>query len=450
MRKHILSSSIIPPSIQFSMMPDDGGGEGGGAGAGEGGEKPKPEEAGLGSAFKGFLTSMKEEAPDSTKGGDPTTADANAKPKDEASAAAEADAAKKKEAPKKKARDPMLDVLGEKKPDEKKPDVPPVDAAKAKEAREAEIAAATKGMSAPAAANFKKLAAERDAAEKKAADIAAEFEKVKAAKPELPSEVKQQLADLEALRAEHAKAMDMLEKIGAERSPAYQTKYVKGRATLIEKATTLVKNLGGDSAAFAAAMELKGKDRSAAMANAMEQMESFDVQRVAAIVTELESLDEEGSKFLGNARESLQAEEQRAQQQEHERRQQLASAQDQTFTAVANGMLSKLPDDHPDAAEVNGLVDKVIAEAKEFLFKSDKFEDFSTAAIAKAMFPVMKQKLSEAAQTIMKLEQQIEDLTNADPDLGSGGGGAGSGGAPQEKSFVERFKGAGQTAGVGA
>lgn len=464
MRK-ILTGSINPPAIRFAMKPDDGGGEGGGASPnGEGGVVADGK---VGSAFQKMISTMQGEDPktaitadppaddkksadDSKKAGDPPAADDAAKQKAEkdAAAAAEAAAAAKEKAKPKTKRDPMLDVLEKKAEPEVKKDDVPIEDPKVKEAQEAEIAAATKGMSSNAAANFRKASELRYAAEAEAAKLKAEVEKLRNVKPELPAEVKAQLAELERLRQEHAATTDILEKIGAERSPAYQQKFVKGKQQLIEKAKGLLVKYGGDAKLFEDAMALHGKDRSAAIARAMEDMETFDQQRVAGVMTEMETLEEEGGKFLGNAREALQAEERLAQQQELERGQQMIQAKTNAFIAKANSILHKLPDDHPDAPEVNGIVEKVIQESQEFLFKGDKFDDFAEAAIARSMFPIMKQKLQDAALTIAKLESQIEELTSADPNLGSGGGGAGNqdGGAGKEQSFIERFKNAGQSA----
>lgn len=436
----ILTNSILPP--KFSIFREDEGG-GGSSGGGEGDGK-------LGSAFSKMLSDMNPEAaaPDPRKDKEPTEAEkvaaAAEKVEKEKSAAAEAEKKKTEDATKKKrGRDPLLDVFegtkADDKKEEKKPD-PAADEA-AKKAREAELETATKGMSGAAAANFRKVATERDDAITKAANLEKELAALKAnpPKPELSAEVQAKLAELEALKKEHGALQELMEKIGVERSPTYQKKFVQGRQNLIEKAKGLVKKYGGDPAAFAEALNLTGKERSDALANAMADMQPFDVQRVAGVMTELESLDDDAAAYLGDARKSLQEEERNAQAQEQAQAAEVGRLREAKFTEVANRMLRKFPDDHPLAAEANALVDAAVVTAKKFLFENTEFDTFAQAAIAHAMFPEMQKRLAAAGEHIARLEQQLEDLAGADPGNGGSGGGAGDGATKDQKDFAGRY-----------
>jgi hypothetical protein len=353
----------------------------------------------------------------------------------------------KGKAPAKKKKDGLLEVLSggaaEKPPEggAGKPD--PTETEKADAARrEAEVAEATKGLSQKAAENFRTVAAARDAAEQRANDLQKQLDTIKTQQPQIPPEVQTKLAKFEALQQEHNSLLEMVEKIGAERSPTYQKKFVQGRANLIGKAAGLVKKYGGDEGQFKAALELQGRERSDALQTAMADMHALDQQRVAAVLTEVESLEEEGASFLGNAKESLLKEEQEAQQIESQRMREMVQQREAGFTEVANKMLHKLPDDHELAAETNPIVDKAIEKARQFLFEGKDFAEFAQASIAYAMFPVMQEKLLAAANTIAELESKLEEYTAADPGNGGSGGGGGGGAATETKGFTERFKGA--------
>lgn len=411
--KKILTGQI-QPTVIFHESPDEGGGDGGGGAATQTEEIPK-----VGSAFSQMIKTMRPDetpaAPDATKpeGDDAAKKAAEDKAKEEAAAKAKETKAKKERKP-----DPLLETLSPSPATEKKEEKAP----ELDEKQKAEIEAATKGMSQKAADHFKTVVSQKDAAERRAITAEAELKKIKEAGPQIPAEVKAQLEELDATKKELATLRDTMEKIGAERSPTYQSKFVAGKQKLIDKAKGLVAKLGGDPNAFVAALNLSGKERSEALEEAMANVSAMDAQRVALVITEMEALDEEGASYLSNARESLINEEKHAQQIEAARMKEVAVAREAQFTQVANTMLHRLPDDHPLAAEANAIVDKALVDAKKFLFDTNDFDEFAKASVAHAMFPVLQKRLLESAQRIADLEAELEEIRAAEPGISSGGG----------------------------
>ena len=436
--RHILTDRIKP--LTFLLASPDEGGGGGGEKEGANGEP-----TGLGGSFKAMLSTMAgdgapaEEKNTQIRQKEASEAEAapDAGKPDAAAAAKEAAAKAKKEKP----GDPLLEILKEKKAGEEKKPAEPTEAERADAAKKAaDIEAATKGLSAKAAENFRTVASARDAAEQKAAALAKELETLKTAKPAIPPEIQEKLNRLAEIETEHASLLDVVQKIGAERSPAYQNKYVKGKAALLDRAAGIVKKYGGDDSAFKAALALTGRDRSDALSESMADLHDMDKNRIAAILTEVEALEEEGASFLDNAKESLQREEQEAQQMERQRTQEMVQARESAFVSVANKMLHRLPDDHPLAAEANPMVDAAIEKAKKFLFEGSDFNEFAEASVARAMYPVLQERLLGAADRIAELEAQLEEFTNADPGGGGSGGGSGTDAKGEEKSFADRYK----------
>lgn len=457
--KRILTNSIHPPKLRIFHAADAGGGAGAGVIEKPAGETTATEGAAgdgkLGSAFSKMVRDMttddaggdagstqqqppakKEGKDDAGNGGAPTD---DKKPKDNKTG----DDAKKKRTP----GDALLGALN---PDKDTKD----GAAKEKtggdttnepkvktaEELEAEIAADTKGMSAGSAANFRKLAQAKHAVEVEADRLRKELNAAKAAKPELPPEVKAQLTELERLREEHRNAQETLEKIGAERSPQYQNKFVNGRNSLVERAKKLVQSRGGDGAAFADAMaKLQGRERSVAIQAAVENLEQIDVQSVASLVAQVDDLDEQAKDFLANSRTELERQERDQQAAEQEEINKNLAARRQRFNEVFNGMLKMYPDDHPMAAEANPIVKEALEKAQSFLFETTTFDKFAEASIAYALYPTLQKNLAAAASRIIELEAQLEEIEAAGPSVGSGGGG--SGGQEQPKGFADRFKG---------
>lgn len=338
------------------------------------------------------------------------------------------------EKPKKEAKpDPLLGMLD---PAAKEsPKVEPT----ADPTKEAEIAAATKGMSGKAADNFRTIAKARDEAQAEAAALRKELESIKG-NPQITPEIKAKLDAYESLQQERDQLNAAMEKLGAERSPAYQNKFVKGRQALVEKAKGLIARNGGDASLFEQALGMTGSERAEAMSAATGNMAALDANRVAGLLTDIEALDEDGKKFIENARESLINEEREAQQQELRQREELARNQDASFTQVINGIFHKFPDDHPLAAEANPMVDAAVTKAREFMAKETRYEEFVKAAAAYAVHDQMKQRMGILAQKLAEAEEKLAAFEDAEPDLSSGGGGPA--GKPEQKGLAGRFSAA--------
>lgn len=337
------------------------------------------------------------------------------------------------EKPKKEAKpDPLLGMLDPVKETPKaEPTVDP--------AKESEIAAATKNLSPKAAENFRKITTERDQANADAAALRKEIETLKTS-PQFTPEIKAKLDAYDTLQQERDQLAAAMEKLGAERSPAYQNKFVKGRQAMIDKAKGVIARNGGDATLFEQALSMTGAERAEAMGAATASMAALDSTRVANLLTEIEALDEDGKKFIENARESLISEEREAQQQELRQREELARNQDASFTQVINGIFHKFPDDHPLAAEANPMVDSAVAKAREFMQKETRYEEFVKAAAAYAVYPQMKERMGVLAQKVAELEAKLEEYEEAEPDLSSGGGAPA--GKAETKGLAGRFSAA--------
>lgn len=364
--------------------------------------------------------------------GEPAADPAKEEPKGEPEAAPVEKKDPPAEKPKKEPKpDPLLGMLDPVK--EAPKSEPTVDPAK-----EAEIAAATKGMSGKAAENFRMIAKARDEAQAEAAALKKEIETLKGS-PQFTPEIKAKLDAYDALQQERDQLNAAMEKLGAERSPAYQNKFVKGRQALIDKAKGVIARNGGDATLFEQALGMTGAERAETMAAATGSMAALDSTRVSNLLTEIEALDEDGKKFIENARESLLNEEREAQQQELRQREELARNQDASFTQVINGIFHKFPDDHPLAAEANPMVDAAVTKAREFMQKETRYEEFVKAAAAYAVYPQMKERMGILAQKLAEAEEKLAALEDAEPDISNGGGAAPK---AETKGFAGRFSAA--------
>lgn len=300
----------------------------------------------------------------------------------------------------------------------------------------------TRGMSDKGRENFKK---QRDHYEQQLAAVRAELEAAKkgGGNGDVPQAIQ---AEIDELKRQNTEMSTALEKIGAERSPVYHNKFVKPRADLLATLREHVKEVGGDEGAALKALEIKDRRaRSEALEAALgDDSTDIDKATVGTLVSQLLKLDREAADFLANSKtemEKYDRENQAAMQREAE---QATAARQQRFGEVVNGMatehflLRRLPDGHPAAAEWNARQANIMQEAQTFLFTAEGFDDFAKAAVQAKMVPTLQGIITHYMGELQKAQQQIAELTGAEPGAKQGGSGGKGAGGGEHKSFASR------------
>lgn len=264
-----------------------------------------------------------------------------------------------------------------------------------------------------------------------------------------PDEVKTLRTEKDRLAAEHAEMQKNIELIGLERSTKFQEKFVKGRTTLVDDAAKRVTKAGGDAAKFKAALALPdGAEKYAAMEEAFGNMPPFMQNQVAAIVTQIETLDEDRAATLADASGNMRkwAEEETAAQRAEAIK--AVEARQTRFNdlmpELAKGciLLRKVDPASEGAEQWNAVVDQVVAEGKDFLFNGNKFDDFAAAAVKSRAYDRLQEIFVLTRQENETLRQQVVDLSGSEPGASSGAGAGGNTpqGDEKPKSFAERVR----------
>lgn len=255
-------------------------------------------------------------------------------------------------------------------------------------------------------------------------------------------------AEFERYKKEYPEMESIVERIGLERSPQFQNKFVKGRAEIIEKAAKKVIAAGGDGKAFREAMGLTGRAKYEAIEMALGESPQGVVGQVHSLVTQVEDLDEERDSTLASGKVAL---EEFATQEERKKREQLEK-QTAAQTARFEEVTELLKDDFFLLKEVEGNdkwneMSKGIRErAKKFLFNASSFDDFATAAIAAESAPIFKQMYQAERNARLAIQEELEQYAGAEPGLKSGGDGGEKGGEQNPKSLAENFQAAREAA----
>lgn len=428
----MIISRYYPPRLMLDP-PDEGGGGGGAT--------PEVAPGGLGTAFAGMLQTLggeeggdaaaKAAAAAAAKETPPAAPPAGKKPGRASAVEKPTPAAKPAAAaatpPAAAATPPAADATGipagviepaaapaAGTPPAKTPPAEPAAAAAADEI--------TKGMSDGARANFKKM---QDAHAAKVADLTREIEALKTGGAGEAASIKTQL---EKVQQENKELLDVVEKIGLERSPQFTRKFIKGREELIGKTLAKVTEVGGDGDAFKKALGLSGKARFEAMEHALVDVPEMAKAQIAGLVGNLETIDAEKDAVLAKSRETLTDWERQQLEQAEQQRQQMGVAQRTRFTQLLDAMsgttmmLRKVPAETPGADQWNATVDEIVKGGETLLFETTDWDQFAAASIRAKAYEKLEPMFKQTHALLAEANKRIAELTAAEPGTSNGGG----------------------------
>ena len=137
---------------------------------------------------------------------------------------------------------------------------------------------------------------------------------------------------------------DAVVAINITQHPDYIAKYVKGREAEVEKTVSLVKSYGGNVDDFTEALDLpEGKRRTAAINEALTDVDEMGRTRIFAKIDKIQSLDEEAADQRKNPQVKFEELEQKKQEVARQKQQEAETRKQETFQKVAK----TLPSAHP-------------------------------------------------------------------------------------------------------
>lgn len=414
-----LNTRYYPPKLMLDP-PDDAGGGGGGL-------PPEVAPGGLGSSFSGMLKSIAGDEGGGDGGAtppakvDPPTPPPPGKKPGRAAAVEKPPVAPPAKADPPASTDPIglpagvIDPPAGAPPAKKDPPAgtPPPDPATDE---------LTKGMSEAARGNFKKMQ-ETHAA--KVAELTGQIEELKKGGAGEAAGIK---AQLEKVQKENAELLEVVEKIGLERSPQFTQKFVKGRAELVTKMLAKVQEVGGDAEAFKKALTLGGKARFEAMQGALIDVPDMAQAQIAQLVGSLEGIDAERDTVLAQSKETLSAWERQQLEQAEQQRQQMGVAQRTRFTQLLDAMsgttmmLRRVPPETPGADQWNATVDEIVKGGETLLFETTDWDQFAAASIRAKAYEKLEPMFKQTHALLAEANKRIAELTAAEPGTSNGGG----------------------------
>jgi hypothetical protein len=335
---------------------------------------------------------------------------------DDAAKAAAAKAAADKAAAAKgeiKVADPLAAALGDEKAVEKKvdPSSDPMD----------EFKDVTEGVKSEKVKERLTKMHTRLAAELKAnADLSKELESLRTKVP-LADRATELQKQLETTKAENSKLRDSITALNVDYDPAVQEKYVGGRNKILTKATDRVRDYGGDVDAFKSALNLSGKQKTAALKEALADVDEVDRPRIFSLLAQVETLDEEHAELRKDPQQAWEKLTQAHKVEIEKQQAEAATVRQAVFEKVAR----ELPATSPflrvidpaieGAADWNKAVQGAYTAAQRLLSPNATFEEVSAAAIKSADYDRVAGIALNERKLRLDAEKKVREFEGASP-----------------------------------
>lgn len=258
---------------------------------------------------------------------------------------------------------------------------------------------------------------------------AAELEKKIADADERGKDTETLQAKLVEAERKYAESMELVRKVNVELDPAFNEKFVKGRAILVKDIATTVSDAGGDADSITIALNLSGRERTKAIAAAIQDLPVFTQGIVGRQIENLSSLDTEAATHRSTPEQYLKQREHDEQQRTTREQQEMAQRNNLAFDSAlkrASGL--------EVLNEVKGL-DWWNDQRKQILDNSRKFYESppSQEAIAQRclegeVMPIYRQLFLDVRKEgqqkdvkIAELEGELKKIHSKSPQLGGRG-----------------------------
>lgn len=260
--------------------------------------------------------------------------------------------------------------------------------------------------------NLRALAKKAEDAEKRAQDLETRLRETEARIPQDYDQVKKDREDL----------MTALERTNIEESPRFKEKYDKPQQTLITqiKKTLLTTEANPDEIAALVAMP-ESKERTKALNEALEGLDRISQGRVAAAVSDFDSIRDARAAELGSPRETFQKMRQDQENASRTQRENNAKVMDNTIQKARTAFPWFKEIDGNDAW--NAKVSEVQSLAKSYWNDSHTPEQLAEVTIAGVMAPMFTKALELARAENEKLNAELAQYRDATPGTKVGSGG---------------------------
>lgn len=269
-------------------------------------------------------------------------------------------------------------------------------------------------------------------------------------KAELQTKLEQATKDLEAAKSgppETVKELESLKKtldtykdaivaINLELDPEFRSKFVDGRAALVNKAASKLDAYGGKGEALKAALDMvEGRGRTQAIKEALGDLEDVERARVLQFVGEVEKLDDERADLQKDPQQAFEKF-QRAQTEMRQKQEEQAEAyKKDVFEKVSKSLPAKLTllktvdPAIEGATEWNAGVEEIKAGAFKLLGNDATPEQLAEAALWATAGPKIQERWLADRAELTKARAALKEYEDSEPGF--------RGGKPPKKSEAE-------------
>lgn len=235
----------------------------------------------------------------------------------------------------------------------------------------------------------------------------------------------------DAIREERDKLKDAVVALNVDYDPEVQAKFVDGKQRLLDRATDRTKEFGGDAEAFKEAMKLPaGKAQTAAMRDALVDVDEIDRPRIISLVEQIRGLDEEYADLKKDPQQAWKTLSERRQMEQQSQYEESERTKQAVFDKVLKALpasaklITRVDDSAEGAPEWNADLDAALNHSKHLLSTDAKPEDIMAAAIKGSRYDFVEKLLlderSRSQQEITELRTQLAKYESSDPGFKGG------------------------------
>lgn len=214
--------------------------------------------------------------------------------------------------------------------------------------------------------------------------------------------------------------LDIVTKINVKYSPDYQEKFVKGREKLLERATARVKEYGGDADKFNDALALKGKYRTAALKEALENVDPIDHPRIISVLDQMQALDDEATELDKNPQAAFQELEDRRKEQSQKQSADFERAKKSEFEKVSTAISKASPllrTVDPSETQYNEDVKSAFTGAERLFGPEATLQEQFERAVKGFRYDKVEAMLLETHKELKEARARLREYDEASPDF---------------------------------
>lgn len=237
---------------------------------------------------------------------------------------------------------------------------------------------------------------------------------------------------LEEAERKYNESMELVRKVNVELDPAFNDKFVKGRASLVKDISKTVSDAGGDPDSMTVALNLSGSERVKAIASAIQDLPVYIQGIIGRKIDSLTALDDEASTHRSSPEQYLTQRQQDEQQRTAREQQEAARNANLAFdSALKKSSELEVLNEVKELDWWNEQRRAILDNARKFYDSPPSQEAIARRCLEGEAMPIYRQLFldqrkanEEANAKIAELEKELKNIHSRSPQLGGRGNGS--------------------------